>query len=93
MGRTRSNGSVCVVADVGHSVFADPGAAAAVAEGVQAHASSQGGERDELLGEMRYATIRLRAGIDTVIIGSEGLWCVLQPLHFLKVMPWMPACM
>jgi hypothetical protein len=81
VGRTRPDGSVGVVADVGNSVFADGSAAAAVAEGTQAHARSPEGERDELLGEMRYATIRLRAGVDTVIIGSEGLWCALEPLY------------
>ena len=75
VGRTRADGSVGVVADVGHSIFADSSAAAAVAEGAQAHVRGPEGERDELLGEMRYATIRLRAGVDAVIIGSEGLWC------------------
>ena len=75
VGRTRADGSVGVEADVGHSVYADAAAAPAeVAEGTQAHARSGGDGREELLAALRYATIQLRPGVDTVILGSEGLW-------------------
>lgn len=98
MGRARADGSVGVVADVGHSIFADTAAAPAhVEEGAQAHARA--GERDELLGEMRYATIQLRPGVDTVIIGSEGLWCASITLCATPLHAWcchgyegMPLC-
>lgn len=67
VGRTLSDGGVHTVADVGRSSSsASPDEAEA--------GSSTAEQQDEALRDMHFATVKLRAGIDTVIIGSEGLW-------------------
>ena len=56
--------------------------AASAAVAVQAAKEEASSAAADALAAMKYASVQLRDGIDTVILGSEGLWCV--PLALLQ---------
>lgn len=72
VGRRKSDGDVHVVVDLGRSTSAER-----YSEEAEQAPSSSGGsavDNNNPLQSVRYATVQLRPGMDTVILGSTGLW-------------------
>lgn len=95
VGRSLPDGGVYTVADIGResSLQADPAADSQGETGSSTSSrSTQEQQQDEALRGMHFATVKLRPGIDTVILGSQGLWCVLAPMPKLRQHLLWPAC-
>lgn len=77
VGRSLRDGGVHIVADVGRGKTMDAAGSDSAAP-AQAEPSSRigslGEQTEEAMQGLHFATVKLRPGIDTVIIGSDGLW-------------------
>ena len=76
VGRSLADGGVYTVADIGRESSQEAASAAdtQAAETSSSRSVSSEPQQDDVLRVMHFATVKLRPGIDTVILGSQGLW-------------------
>lgn len=72
VGRSLADGGVYTVADIGRE--SSQGANSRGEEASSSRSKSSEQQQDEALRGMHFATVKLRPGIDTVVLGSQGLW-------------------
>ena len=77
VGRSLADGGVYTVADIGRESSQEANSAA---EASSSRNDSSEQQQDEVLRVMHFATVKLRPGIDTVILGSQGLWYALTTI-------------
>ncbi|CAL8471895.1 g11437 [Coccomyxa elongata] len=78
VGRSLADGGVYTVADIGRESSQGANSQGEETSSIRSKSSEQ--QQDEALRGMHFATVKLRPGIDTVLLGSQGLWHEL-PSH------------